>query len=141
MNKLHLKDKLRIAYKAYDASEKFHSPEKMSIKNYKNEFERLLNKTKKYGSAMSPEILAYRLLKFINLEDTQETLIRTTVAELTYDETQLQLKKIFGEKDSELVKSSGTNIKMEANTSYEGAAVYYQIIQPSNKRFNPNNNR
>ena len=32
---------------------------------------------------MSSNILAYRLLKFVNLEDTQEQLIRVTVKELT----------------------------------------------------------
>ena len=41
---------------------------------------------------MSSNILAYRLLKFANLEDIQEQLIRATVKELTM---QLQLKKIL----------------------------------------------
>ena len=53
---------------------------------------------------MSSDILAYRLLKTANLADTQEQLIRTTVKELTYDAMQLQLKKIFGEKNSDLEK-------------------------------------
>ena len=42
----------------------------MSIEEYINEFEHLLNKTKKYGSSMSSDILACRLLKSANLEDT-----------------------------------------------------------------------
>ena len=53
---------------------------------------------------MSSDILACRLLKTANLADTQEQLIRTTVKELTYDAMQLQLKKIFGEKNSDLEK-------------------------------------
>ena len=56
LNKLHLKDKLQMAYETYDAFEKFRRPEKMSIKKYINEFECLLNKTKKYGSSMSSDI-------------------------------------------------------------------------------------
>ena len=65
-----------MAYETY-ASEKFRRPEKMSITEYISEFERSLNKTKKYGS-MSSDILACRLLKSANLEDTQEQLIRGT---------------------------------------------------------------
>ena len=42
----------------------------MSIEEYINEFEHLLNKTKKYGSSMFSDILACRLLKSANLEDT-----------------------------------------------------------------------
>ena len=91
----------------------------MSIKEYINEFERLLNKAKKYGSSMSSDILSYRILKSANLEDNQEQLIRATVKDLTYDAMQLQLKKIFSDKDSELAKASGVNVKMESDTSME----------------------
>ena len=87
---------------------------------------------------MSSNILAYRLLKFENLEDIQEQLIRGTVKELTM---QLQLKKIFGVKDSELAKASGANVKMESDKFYGEADdavedVYYQRNQPSNRRYN-----
>ena len=50
----------------------------------------------KYGSSMSSDILPYRLLKSVNLEDTQEQLISAIVKELTYDAMHLQLKKIVG---------------------------------------------
>ena len=117
----------------------------MSIKEYINEFERLLNKTKKYGSSMSSDILSYRLLKSANLEDNQEQLIKATVKDLTYDAMQLQLKKIFSDKDSESAKASGVNVKMESDTFYGEADddvkdVYYQTNQPLNRRYNNNNN-
>ena len=94
---------------------------------------------------LSSDILTYRLQKSVNLEDTQEQLIRATVKELTYDAMQLQLKKIFGDKDSDLAKASGVNVKMESNTFYGEADdvvedVYYQRNQPSNIRYNNNNN-
>ena len=116
----------------------------MSIKEYINEFESLLNKTKKYGSSMSSDILSYRLLKSANLEDNQEQLIRATVKDLTYA-MQLQLKKIFSDKDSELAKASGVNVKMESDTFYGEADddvkdVYYQTNQPLNRRYNNSNN-
>ena len=93
---------------------------------------------------LSSDILTYRLQKSVNLEDTQEQLIRATVKELTYDAMQLQLKKIFGDKDSDLAKASGVNVKMESNTFYGEADdvvedVYYQRNQPSNIRYNNNN--
>ena len=58
LNKLYLKDKLQMAYETYDAFEKFRRPEKISIKEYIHEFERLLNKTKKYGSSVSSDIFS-----------------------------------------------------------------------------------
>ena len=81
LNKLYVKDKLQMAYETYDAFDKFGRPEKMSIKEYINEFECLLNKIKKYGSSMSSDILASRQL------------IRATVKELTYDAMQLSLRR------------------------------------------------
>ena len=143
LNKLYLKDKLQMAYETCYAFEKFSRPEKMSIKEYINAFECLLNKTKKYVFSMSSDILAYRLLKSANLEDNQEQLVRATVKELTYHAMQLQLKKIFGDKDSDLAKGSGVNVKIESDTFYGEADdtvedVYYQRNQPSNRRYNNN---
>ena len=94
---------------------------------------------------MYSDILAYRLLKSENLEDTLEQLIRATVKELTYDAMQLQLKNIFGNKDSDLAKASGVKVKMESNTFYGEADdavedMYYQRNQPSNRRYNNNSN-
>ena len=79
LNKLYLKDKLEMAYETYDAFERFRQPADMSNKDDINEFERLLSKTKKFGTTKSPDILAYRLLKSANLEESQEQLIRATV--------------------------------------------------------------
>ena len=58
---------------------------------------------------------------------------------------QLQLKKIFGDNDSDLAKASGVNVKIESDTFYGEADdavedVYYQRNQPSNRRYNNNNN-
>ena len=75
LNKLYLKDKLQMAYETYNVFERFCRPEKMSIKEYINEFECLLNKTKKHGSFMFFDILAYRLLKSANVEDIEKSAI------------------------------------------------------------------
>ena len=107
----------------------------MSIKEYINEFERLLNKTKNYGSSMSSDILAYRLSKSANLEGTQEQLIRATNKELTYDAMQLQWKKSFGDKDSDLAKASGINVKMESDTFYGQADDAVEDVLPKESTF------
>ena len=57
---------------------------------------------------------------------------------------QLQLKKISGDKDSDLAKASGVNAKMKSDTFYGEADdalanVYYQRNQPLNRRYNNNN--
>ena len=107
----------------------------MSIKEYINEFERLLNKTKNYGSSMSSDILACRLSKSANLEGTQEQLIRATNKELTYDAMQLQWKKSFGDKDSDLAKASGINVKMESDTFYGQADDAVEDVLPKESTF------
>ena len=100
LDKLYLKDKTQSAYEAYDNFERFKHPSDMSISDCINEFERLLNKTKQYGTTMSTDVLAYHLLKSANLLETYEQLARATIKELKYDEMQLQLKKIFGDNDN-----------------------------------------
>ena len=98
----------------------------MSMSDYINEFERLLNKTKQYGTTMSTDVLAYRLLKSANLSETHEQLARATTKELKYDEMQLQLKKIFGDNDNSNSESQ-VQIKMELinQTKHQNKEVYY----------------
>ena len=137
LNKLYLKDKLEMAYETYDAFAQFRRPADMSMKDYINEFERLLSKTKKLGTTMSPDILANRLLKSANLEESQEQLIRATVKDLAYIEMQLQLKKIFW--DGVTPTQGGVKIRTETDVFYEETKddneIFYQRGQASNKRF------
>ena len=99
----------------------------MSISDYLNESERLLNKTKQYGATMSTDVLAYCLLKSADLSETHEQLARATIKELKYDEKQLQLKKIFGDNDNSNSKSR-VQIMMELinQTEHQTEEVYYE---------------
>ena len=98
----------------------------------------LLNKTKKYGTTMSPDILAYRLLKSANLEEHHAQLIRATIKELTFNEMQLQLKKIFGDNESNVAASIKSEVKVESDvyevTDETDNEVYYQRNQSYNNR-------
>ena len=126
LDKLYLKDETQSAYEAYDNFERFKCPSDMSISDYINEFERLLNKTKQYGTTMSTDVLAYRLLKSANLSETHEQLARTTIKELKYDEMQLQLRTIFEDNDNSNSESQ-VQIKMEliTQTEHQNEKVYY----------------
>lgn len=95
LNTLYLKDKTQSAYEAYDIFEKFRRPSDMSITEYINEFERLHSKTKHYGTEMSTDILAYRLLKSANLSEHHQQLAKATIPELKYETMKTQLKKYF----------------------------------------------
>ena len=114
LNKLYLKDKTQSAYEAYEKFEKFKRPSDMSMTDFINEFERLKSKTKQYGTEMSTDILAYRLLKSANLSESHEQLAKATISDLTYECMKTQLKKIFGDVTAEGIDASfSSNIKVE----------------------------
>jgi hypothetical protein len=120
LDSIFFKDKAQTAYDAYDKFERFQRPHDMDINNYVNEFERLLSKTRAYGTIMSADILAYRLLKSANISENHQQLARATITgDLTYESMKKQLKRIFSDACShaEDVGSCGSdmvNIKMES---------------------------
>ena len=117
LNTLYLRDKAQSAYEAYDTFEKFRRPAYMSISEYINEFERLHSKTKHYGTAMSTDILAYRLLKSADLSEYHQQLAKATISKLDYETMKSQLKKIFGDSVACSIEDSGSsfsnNVKVE----------------------------
>ena len=131
LDELYLADKVQTAYEAYDAFEKFHRPAEMSMSNFIIEFERLLNKTKHYGTIMSSDILAYRLLKSANVSEHHQELARATVKELTYDEMKDKLKKIFGQRSAS-EESFSTSVKVEPTYEVQEHDTMY------GKQFNKN---
>ena len=72
LDKLYLKDKTQSAFEALEAFEGYKRPSNLSITDFCNEFERLYNKTKSYGTTLSDAVLAFRLLKAANLPRHQE---------------------------------------------------------------------
>ena len=61
LDKLFLKDKLHLAYQAYDAFKKFKRPSETSIANYSAEFEKQYKATN-YNMILLDGILAYKFL-------------------------------------------------------------------------------
>ena len=91
----------------------------MSVSRYINEFESLLNKTTKFGTTMSEDILAYRLLKSANLSEEQEQLVKATIDRYTFDTMQEQLKRICGDKKMSNEASFKSDIKVESDIFYQ----------------------
>ena len=96
LDKLFKKDKTQSAFEALEAFEGYKRPKDLCIADFCNEFERLYNKTKTYGTTVSDDVLAFRLLKAANLPSHQEQLAKATVGELKLENMKAQLKKIFG---------------------------------------------
>ena len=95
LKRLYKKDSAVTKYQALEAFEMFRQPCDMSIQIFLNELEKRLYKTVSYGTEMSEDILAYRLMKSANLSNEHEQLIKATLPELQYDSMKDQLKKTF----------------------------------------------
>ena len=113
LNGLYLKDKTQKAYEAYEYFEMYKRPEGLGITEFVNEFEKRHNRTKAFGTIMSPDILAYRLLKFANLSEQNEQLAKATISDLTYEKMRIQLKKVFGTTSQPDTLSEHVNVKIE----------------------------
>ena len=96
LDELFKKDKTQSAFEALEAFEGYKRPRDLPMTDFCNEFERLYNKTKTYGTTVSEDVLAFRLLKAANLPSHQEQLAKATITELKLVTMKAQLKKIFG---------------------------------------------
>ena len=70
------------------------------------EFDKRHNKTKKLGTAMSDDLLAYKLIKSANLSGQDEKVVKAT-CKLTYEDVKAKLKSIYGD------ASYGSDLKCE----------------------------
>ena len=93
LDKLYKRDKVQLGFETYDTFERFHRPADMSVSDYINEFESLLNKTTKFGTTIAEDILAYRLLKSAHLSEEQEQLVKVTIDKYKFEIMQEQLRQ------------------------------------------------
>ena len=119
LDKLYLKDKTQTAFDALEAFESYKRPSDLSITEFCNEFEKRYNKTKSYGTVMSDDVLAYRLLKSANLPESQQQLAKATVTELKYENMKTQLKKIHGCSKNDDVKTESVESFVAEDTVEE----------------------
>ena len=102
-----------MKYQALETFEAFRRPSSMSIQSYLNEFEKRLFKIKSYGTTMSDDLLAYRLLKSANLSSYHEELIKATIPDLQFDLMKGQLKKTFSDASRQIPTKNEDVIKTE----------------------------
>ena len=113
LNRLFKKDSTVIKYQTLKAFMTFKRPSNMSIQPYLNEFDKRLFKTESYGTVISDDILAYRLLKSANLSSYHEELVKATIPDFQYDIMKDQLKKTFSDASKQIPTKSDEIIKME----------------------------
>ena len=113
LNRLFKKDSTVIKYQTLKAFMTFKRPSNMSIQPYLNEFDKRLFKTESYGTVISDDILAYRLLKSANLSSYHEELVKATIPDFQYGIMKDQLKKTFSDASRQIPTKSDEIIKME----------------------------
>ena len=97
LDKLFKKDETLQMYQVLEAFETYHRPISSSIQEFLNEFETQHNKIKFFGTTVSHDILAYHLLKSVNLSEQHGQLAKAIICDLKYDLMKDQLKRTFGD--------------------------------------------
>ena len=93
---IYITDKTETAYDCYHEFETLRRKDNESINDYVQRFNTLLKRTQTYGTVMSDDLLAYRLISSANLSETQKQLVRASATKLNLLQVTKALKKIFG---------------------------------------------
>ena len=113
LKSLFAKDINQAAFIAHDKSEMFKKPGNMNIVDFINEFERLYNNIKKYDMELPTGVLAYRLLKSVDISEGKQQLARATMSSFMYDDMKKQLKALYDNLSTNEIKGSTTKTKVE----------------------------
>ena len=70
------KNETQEKFEALDSFETYCRPHHVSINDFVIEFDKRFNKTKKRGTTMSDDLLAYRLIKSANLSEQDEKMVK-----------------------------------------------------------------
>ena len=81
---LYQKDKSTTEFEIYEEFEIYRRPNNLKMKDFITEFEKRWKRTSSQGTALSDNVLAYRLLKSANLNPRKEELLRATVTSMSY---------------------------------------------------------
>ena len=92
LDELYFKDETLQKYEAFDAFDNYRRPSHTPIPEFLHEFNMLSNKPQSYGTTLSDDLLAYKLLKATNLSPDHEKLAKAT-CELEYKSMKDQLRK------------------------------------------------
>ena len=97
LDKIFKKNAIIEKFEALDSFETYRRSSDTTIHNFIVEFDKRLNKTKKLGTQISDDLLAYRLIKSANLDEQDERVVKATITTLAYDAVKDKLKTIFND--------------------------------------------
>ena len=122
LDELYLKDETLQKYEVFDAFDNYQRPSHTPIPEFLHEFNMLSNKLQSYGTTLSDDLLAYKLLKAANLSPDHEKLAKAT-CKLKYISMKDQLHKIFT--DTTTTSSPGaTGLQADEINITESPASY-----------------
>ena len=97
LDKIYNIDKKETAIQCYQDFLSLKRKPNQKIADFLFEFENLAEKTQKNGNKLSDDLLAFRLLQALNLSETDERIIKSSVTELTVKNITEVLKRSYGE--------------------------------------------
>ena len=138
LDRLYLKDETLQKYKAFEDFEQMKRSSDTPINDFILKFEKAHHKLKTYGTIISDDLLAYRLLKAANLGDADEKLAKGT-AKLEFEAMKDQLRKLFSENNSFGAKSADRfeDIQFSENNNENENYSYYTKSRPYRGRGRP----
>ena len=152
LDKLYKTDIIEQTFIAINNLESYTRPENVTIAEYINEWNRL--KTIVYdirkADAYEDGVAATKLLNQANLPVSEANLIRATITTLTYDNMIMSLKRVYGQRTSDVNRETSrmTNaIKHEVMMQEEVDPYYYdpydyyyeEQVEPEETYYNNNN--
>ena len=97
LDELHNVDQKESAVNCYEKFLSLKRKPNQRVAEFILEFESLSNKVTASGNVLSPDLLACRLLQAVNLSETDERIIKCSVANFTVKDITAVLKKSYGE--------------------------------------------
>ena len=120
LDTLHNIDEKETALQLYEEFEVLKRKHDQKVSDFILQFEASYNKTKNAGHVLSDELLASKLLRALNLSDTDHRIVRASVTTFTMEEVKAVLKKTHSVStyNSTEIKIEPTYLTSEAGRGY-----------------------
>ena len=118
------KNEIIEKFEALDSFETYHRSSETSIHNFIIEFDKRLTRTRKLGTQISDDLLAYRIIKSANLNEQDEKVVKATISALTYDVVKEKLKSIFNDASTSCTNASSSTSCSKSLSSVKTEDVF-----------------
>ncbi|XP_066913250.1 uncharacterized protein [Clytia hemisphaerica] len=131
LDKIYAKDKLTEKFDAIEKFETYRRTKEKKIRDFLTEFDKRYYKIKNYIN-YPDDLLAYRLLKAANLDNSHERLIKATITDLVYEDVRQKLIKVFAEESIEGdLESSMSSVKIKSEPAFYTNEAHPDDYQPT----------